>query len=339
MKNGEWMLLDTFYEKKGIYARASSYVSNLIAWSLQSISGLSRKEKNLDENCVIIKHVEVAANAFLSLVQERTVYSEHIYSLDVLVTCFSDKILSPRILSELDMKIMIYYLSKHKREVSISTDGQVVKLKNKGDAYAVDITETDILISNLKTLLNHLQRLTQTLTKNIIHLDESIKNAIKSKNKTLAMFQLRSKKISECTLNKRLQTLEQIEEMLSKIDEATIHVGILNSMKGGAEVLQCLMKTIGGIENVENIMEKAKTLSSEVDDIGNMLGEINLNDINDIEIEQEFEALFNESKKDAMEDVAIDTINNLMEKMELTIPLSIPSDTNENHEHATKILE
>ncbi|KTW27315.1 hypothetical protein T552_02299 [Pneumocystis carinii B80] len=339
LEKGEWIRLEDFFrQKEGMYSSAISYVSNFVAWSLGGIGRNIFKKTELDTSCVILENVERAANAFLGVVQNRIVYSEHIYSFDELVICFCSKIISCCIFSELDMKIIVYYLSKNKKEVCISEDGQIIKLRRKSDNRVLNITETDYLISNLKMILYRLQRLTQTLTENIAQLDESIKIAIQSKNKTLALFQLRSKKASELTLNKRLQYLEQVKEILSKIDEAVIHLDILNSMKAGVEVLENLVKETAGIENVNDIMEKFKELSYEVDDIGDTIGTTNLNNISDVEIEQEFEKLCNTLKNEEVEklkkDVEIERINNMFANMELTVPSSIPNITNKRLKEA-----
>ncbi|EMR08764.1 hypothetical protein PNEG_02934 [Pneumocystis murina B123] len=343
LEKGEWIRLCDFFKKKDcIYSYALSYMSNFVAWSLGRIGKYILKKAELDTSCIILEHVERAENAFLTVVQDKIMYSEHIYSFDGLVRCFSNKIFSSRILSELDMKIMIYHLSRNKKEATISEDGQIIKLRRKSDARVLNITETDHLISNLKTIFYRLKRLTQTLTQNIIHLDESIKTAIQSKNKTLAMFQLRSKKASELTLNKRLQSLEQVKEILSKIDEAVIHLDILNSMKAGVEVLENLVKEIADIENVKDIMEKFKELSYEVDCIGDTLGTANLNNISDIEIEQEFEklcdALKNEVIEKPKEDAEIEIINNMFADMDLEVPSLIPHITSKRIEE-TQLFE
>lgn len=337
MEKGEWIPLDDFFrQKNGIYFYALSYMSNFVAWSLGGVSKYILKKTELDTSCVILEHVKRAENAFLTLAQDKIMYSEHIYSFDELVRCFSSKIFSSRVLSELDMKIMIYHLSRNKKDLIINEDGQIIKLRRKSDAVVLNITKIDYLVSNLKTVFYRLQRLTETLAQNIIHLDELIRTAIQSKNKTLALFQLRSKKALESTLNKRLQSLEQVKEILSKIDEAVVHLDIVNSMKAGVEVLEKLVKEIAGIENVQDIMEKFKELSYEVDGIGDTLGTADLKNISDIEIEQEFEELCNNLKNEVIEkpkeDAEIDVINNMFADMNLKVPSSNPHITNERLE-------
>ncbi|KAG4305481.1 hypothetical protein PORY_001037 [Pneumocystis oryctolagi] len=344
IKNKEWVLLNDFLgKKKSIYGYLFSFISSLFIWSLQGFGLLTRRSCRFNTICVIMQHVECASNSFLALVQDRTMYSEHIYSLDELVTCFSDKVLSPRILSRLDMEIIVHYLSSYKKEICTGSNGHIIKLRGKNRKSATNVTEADMLVLKLKTVRDQLQQLIQILTRNVEQFDETIKAAVKAKNKALALFHLRSKKSSESTLKKRLQALEQIKEVLCKIDEAAVNMDILNSIKGGADVLETLVKAIGGIKNVEKIMEKAKMLSCELKDIGKVLGEIDLSDISDAQIEEEFEVLLNSFTKENIKDEAANAVNHLLSHIDLTVPIPNspldPCAVNELSKKAIKITE
>ncbi|KAG4302630.1 hypothetical protein PCK1_001214 [Pneumocystis canis] len=325
LKNGEWMLLNYFFKKKkSLYTYPFFFVSHIFIWGLQKIGLLGQKHRRLNESCVILQHVECAANALLALVQDRTMYTEHIYTFDALITSFSDKVLHPRVLSKLDMKIIVHYLSFYRKEISTNENYQVIKLRSTTHNFALAVNETDMLVSKLKTLRDQLRQLTETLSQNVKQVNDTIKTAVKMKNKALALFHLRSRKNSESTLNKRLQALEQIEEILCKIDEAAIQMDILNSMKGGANVLESLMKAMGGIKTIEDIMEKAKMLSCDLKDIGKVLNEINLSDISDIQIEEEFEALLNSLNKEDIKEAAADATSQLLSCMDSMAPSSNP---------------
>ncbi|KAG5518755.1 hypothetical protein PMAC_002724 [Pneumocystis sp. 'macacae'] len=323
LSSGDWMRLDCFLKKrKPIYAYLISFMSSMVTWSLQGIGLLSRKSRRFNAVCVIMQHVECAANAFLALVQDRTMYSDHIYSLNELLSCFSNKVLPPRVLSRLDMQIVVHYLSAYRKEICTCSNGQ---LRSKTKPVADDVNQTDMFVFKLKTIRDQLQHLVTTLTDNVTRLDETVKAAVKTKNKALALFHLRSKKSSQSTLEKRLQALEQIKQMLSKIDEAAINLDILNSMKCGSDVLETLLNAIGGFKNVELVIERAKMLSCELKDIGKVLGEVDLAEVSDAQIEQEFQALLRAFADTDIKDAASDAVSSLLSHIDLSVPPTDPS--------------
>lgn len=178
------------------------------------------------------------------------------------------------------------------------------------------------------------------LTDNVSKLDETVKAAVKTKNKALALFHLRSRKSSESTLEKRLQALEQIKEMLSKIDEAAFNLDILNSMKSGSDVLDVFLKNIGGFENVNVVIERARMLSCELKDIGKVLGEVDLSEISDAQIEQEFEALLHAFDSSNIKDTASDAVSSLLSQIDHLPPSSIdPSVSCSPSRKPIKVIE
>jgi len=136
-----------------------------------------------------------------------------------------------------------------------------------------------------------------TLSRQIMNIEQKIehqtivaKTALNNQNRISALSALRSRKLGEQNLKQRLDTLAQLEEVYSKIEQAADQVEIVRVMEASAGVLRGLHAQVGGLEKVEDIVDELREEMSNVDEIGNVINATGP-DIDEAAIDEELEAM------------------------------------------------
>lgn len=155
------------------------------------------------------------------------------------------------------------------------------------------------------------------LEKKIAELTASAKTALTNKNRISALSAIKSKKLVEHNLQQRLNTLAQLEEVYSKIEQAAGQVEIVQVMEASTGVLRGLHTQIGGAERVEDVVEELREEMSKVDEVGSIMNET-APVIDEGEIDEELESL-EETDREAKEKIeAEETRKKLAELDSLT---------------------
>jgi charged multivesicular body protein 7 len=140
-------------------------------------------------------------------------------------------------------------------------------------------------------------------------------SSVKAGNRVSALSALRSKKLAEKNLQQRSDTLHQLEEVYTRIEQAVDQVEIVKVMEASAGVLRSLNKDVGGVENVENAVERLREEMGKVDEVGKVLEEpLNAGAVVDEgEIDDELVAMEQEDKREREEREAEATKKRLQE--------------------------
>ena len=128
------------------------------------------------------------------------------------------------------------------------------------------------------------------LEQKVAELTASAKTALTNKNRISALSAIKSKKLVEHNLQQRLNTLAQLEEVYSKIEQAADQIEIVQVMEASTGVLRGLHTQIGGAERVEDVVEELREEMSKVDEVGSIMNET-APVIDEGEINEELEAL------------------------------------------------
>jgi charged multivesicular body protein 7 len=153
-----------------------------------------------------------------------------------------------------------------------------------------EITQQDTTIASIKTLVATMSKQVTNLEAKIIQLNTSAKTALADKNRVSALAAVRSKKMAEQNLKQRLDTLMQLEEVYTRIEQAAGQIEIVQVMQASTGVLRGLHTQIGGAERVEDIVEELREEMSKVDEVGSIMNETGPV-IDEGEIDEELEAL------------------------------------------------
>ena len=158
------------------------------------------------------------------------------------------------------------------------------------DGASPEITEQDTTVASIKTLISTISTQVETLEEKIVSLTMAAKTALNNKNRISALSAIRSKKLVEYNLKQRLDTLAQLEDVYSKIEQATGQVEYIKVMEASTGILRGLNKQIGGTEKVEDVMDNLREEMSKVDEVGQIIGEAGPV-IDEGEIDDELEGL------------------------------------------------
>ena len=153
-----------------------------------------------------------------------------------------------------------------------------------------------------------------TLSTRITTLAARASSSVKTGNRVSALSALRSKKLAEKNLEQRSDTLHKLEEVYTRIEQAVDQVEIVRVMDASAGVLRSLSKKVGGVENVENVIERLQEEMGKVDEVGKVLEEpLNAGAVDEGEIDDELEALEQEERREREEKEAEVTRRRLQE--------------------------
>jgi charged multivesicular body protein 7 len=153
-----------------------------------------------------------------------------------------------------------------------------------------EITQQDSTIASIKTLVATMSKQVTNLEAKVIELNISAKTALANKNRVSALAAVRSKKKAEQNLKQRLDTLMQLEEVYTRIEQAAGQIEIVQVMQASTGILRGLHTQIGGAERVEDIVEELREEMSKVDEVGSIMNEAGPV-IDEGEIDEELEAL------------------------------------------------
>jgi len=184
--------------------------------------------------------------------------------------------------------------STYKVSIDTDRDNQTVKFKSADEPP--QITQQDGTIASIKTLVSTISKQVSDLEAKIEGLNATAKAALANKNRISALAAIKSKKMVEHNLQQRLNTLSQLEEVYSRIEQAVGQVEIVQVMEASTGVLRGLHAQTGGAQRVEDVVEELREEMSKVDEIGSIMNEA-APVIDDGEIDDELEALEKSDQK------------------------------------------
>jgi charged multivesicular body protein 7 len=204
---------------------------------------------------------------------------------------------------------------------------EVVKFKVPKEHISI-ITNEDRAIASLKSLITDLNLQSSQLSSQIRDLSDAARNAVKTRNRLSALRALRSRKVAEQALARKLDNLSQLEGIYDNIEQAVDQVAMIQAMKDSTRVLRGLHSKIGDDENVKNVMEELQTEMLKSDDITNAISEASpgASAVDDKAIEAELELLVQKDEEKHQEKEA----QNIAERLAAVPPLGELSTTAES---------
>ena len=136
------------------------------------------------------------------------------------------------------------------------------------------------------------------LESRVSSLDASAREAVAGKKTSAARAALRSKKLASTTLDRRRDTLNQLQDVYTRIEAAADNVEIVKVMQASASVLRDLNREVGGAEGVQDVADKLREEMETADEVNGVLAEGAAPSVVDEgEVDEEFEALEREEKE------------------------------------------
>lgn len=162
------------------------------------------------------------------------------------------------------------------------------------DGRPPEITAQDRDIASLTTLVLDLGKQCANISLNIENLTEDIKAAVAARNRPAALRLLRSRKTQEALLDRRSESLAQIDGIYDKVKEAANQIELIGALRSGAKVLRGLNAEIGGADTVTLVLQEFGEEMSKTQDVESLIAEGNgrmSSPSDEIEINAELEAL------------------------------------------------
>ncbi|KAM0474878.1 hypothetical protein ACHAPX_007399 [Trichoderma viride] len=296
--------LQTFLQStQNIYQQQQSWSQvpwNVMGWALRQIGVIdpNRGEDKIPKgNYVVMKNVEATSRELGETIAERTSRYDRVFTQAQFQTLFESVLAKDQRLSETDFDVLLKFLSRDKD--MIEYNGNTVRIRGVGEERG--ITEEDASIASIKELMDSLEHQVDLLDKRIGELDQDAKNAVLRKNRVTALAALKSKKRAESSLSTRYATLSQLEEVASRLQQASDQVQLVKVMESSACALQSLNVQIGGSERVGTTMDHLREQMSATDELTAILSEPTGDVVDEEEIDDELETLEMEQNKEEEE--------------------------------------
>ncbi|PHH60833.1 hypothetical protein CDD81_1130 [Ophiocordyceps australis] len=262
---------------------------NALSWTLRQL-GISDPLRGEDKvpkgRFVMMDNVDAAAQDLMQQVlaaDDASPFTRVFTKSQLLTTLLEGK----KQLSETELQVLLTLMSRDNK--SVAYDGNTIKFVRVGEENT--LTEEDAAIASIKELTAHLRHQVSLLNTRIGQLAQEARDAISYKNRVSALAALKSKKLAESSLAQRYASLSQVEEVASKIEQASDQVQLVKIMESSAGVLEHLNSKIGGVDRVEGIMDQLRDQVSDTDEVAAILAESTTATIDEGEINDELEEL------------------------------------------------
>ena len=268
----------------------------VMGWTLRQIGIIdpSRGEDSLPKGqYVITENVHAATKQFNNIMAEHQSRFDRIFTKEQFHNTFASDLIEGQRLSELDIDVLLRHLSRDKGIVEYN--GKIVRVKASGEPAG--ISEDDVAIASVKELTTRIKHQADLLDSKVDELEQEAKKALARKNKVSAMAALRSKKATEATLAKRYATLNQLEEVVTKIEQASDNVQLVKVMEASSGVLKSLNAQVGSAEKVDDVMFDLKERMTDTEELSSMLAESTISAVDEGEVDDELEQMEKDIKQ------------------------------------------
>jgi len=264
----------------------------IIRWSLRQAGLLGRGSYDQDGGLkqgqlVVVEGLENLSSQLQSRVGPAV--TDRIMSREAFAQLVSETEIGS--LTTIEIETLLRFLSRDK--YALTYDAHTVKFKARSSERPDLITQEDSTIASIKSLIASLEVQISAMTSRVATLQNTAQAAVQSKNKHAAMSALRSKKLAERNLQQRAATLNQLEEVYARIEQAADQVQVMQVMQSSAQALKSLNSRVGGVEAVDEIMDDLRMQMGQVDEVGQVISEPHdpKTVLDEGELDDEFEAL------------------------------------------------
>jgi charged multivesicular body protein 7 len=296
---GEIIPVQTFEKsRESVYQKSwGSLAWSALGWGLRTagVIGAPGSDGRMPKGeFAVLSNLETGAKAFAEKSKSRTSRFERTFSRAQFQRTFETSLLDGQTLSGRDFELLLRFLSRDKGV--LVTDGHTVKMPGLDDEKSATITQEDAAIASLKDLIEDLTAQTEVLSNKVDELAASAKAAVLKKNRVVALAALKSKKMAEVNLTKRYATLNQLEDVAAKIEQAADNVQLVRVMEGSATALKSLNAKVGGADKVDQVLDDLREQMAEADEVGNIISEAGPA-VDEEAVDEELEAMLAEEAR------------------------------------------
>ncbi|KAG5928892.1 hypothetical protein E4U42_007759 [Claviceps africana] len=236
---------------------------------------------------VLTGNLDAVCQVFQTQAAGRVTRFDRVFTKLHFRTSFANQLVSASLLSEEDVEVLLVSLSRDRR--LIDYDGAVVRIRDSSDEST--ITQEDAAAASIKELIANIKHQTDILNNRLAQLQNEAKAAMQSNNRIAARAALKSKKLAETSLSQRYSTLNQLEDIAARIEQASDQVQLVKILNSSANALKSLNSRVGGSARVEEVMDQIREQMCETDEVAAILSETTSEHIDESELEEELAAL------------------------------------------------
>lgn len=289
-------LQDFLKSQASVYQRGWGELPwSVVGWTLRQLGLVdpSRGEDQLPTGqYVVMDNLEAVGRQLVETMAGKASVFDRVFTKSQFQEEFATELVKGQRLSPRDFDVLLRFLTRDKD--IIVYDGQTIRFKSL--SHPGPITEQDSTIASIKELTKSLKHQTSLLESRIDTLTETAKSAVAKKNRITALATLKSKKLAEASLATRYATLNQLEEVSSKIETAADNAALVQVMESSAGVLEGLNRSVGGVDRVDGVMDKLREQMTDTDEVAAILAEGSNATVDEGEIDDELEAMMAQEK-------------------------------------------
>ncbi|KAK3182088.1 hypothetical protein K4F52_006653 [Lecanicillium sp. MT-2017a] len=270
----------------------------VMGWTLRQIGIVdpARGEDKLPKGqYVITENLHSATKQFGSIMEEHQSRFDRIFTKAQFHNTFASDLIEGQRLSETDTDVLLRHLSRDKDMIEFN--GKIIRVKATAGSEPPGISEDDVAIASVKELTTRTKHQADLLDARVEELEQEAKKALARKNKVSAMAALRSKKAAETTLAARYATLNQLEEVVTKIEQASDNIQLVKVMEASSGVLKSLNAQVGSAEKVDDVMFDLREQMTDTEELSNMLADSSIAPVDEGEVDEELELMEKEIKE------------------------------------------
>ncbi|KAI5840718.1 hypothetical protein DFP73DRAFT_574523 [Morchella snyderi] len=289
----EWFPLKVFLSQvESVYYRAWINPWGLLSWGLETAGLKGRGEGDTvgSGEFVVLKNVEESAQKLLTQISLLPNGTHRLFTLPHLLKTYPNPLTNTPY-TDRDLKVLLKFLARDLRAATLA--GETIKFNNENEDPA-PVTQTDTTIAELKATIAGLHVQIDHLATRISACTDKARDALQRKNRIVAVAALKSKRLAEATLERRVGALGQLEEVLARIDQAAGNAELVAQLRRSTKVLRALNRETGGVEAVDGVVGELREQMDEVEEVTRVLGEVGLEDG---EVEEEMEELLEEEER------------------------------------------
>jgi charged multivesicular body protein 7 len=253
------------------------------------------------EKYVVVKQLDAYSTMVLDCLRKLpgvgTIYSKSVFTRDLFDSLVASVIKEhcgeTTGLTKDDFDCIVKYLTRDKKYMSINSEGIIKIIDLSTPDRISEITERDRAVASLRSTIAQVSDRVDRLSDSIQSGRIKASKALEVKNKTLAKYALRSTKMEEHAQEKALEMLQNLETVLSKIDEASDQIDVVNALQSGVQLLGTLNETVGGAERVGDLMDQVKEKMEDTDEITRELSQLT-RPIDEDELEEQLNFMLQE---------------------------------------------
>ncbi|XP_035793743.1 charged multivesicular body protein 7-like isoform X2 [Anopheles albimanus] len=291
LKNGELLPKDNFLEPT-----MSS------GWGIKkTFERVRRRMKGISESEVFV--VQIVAEQHSQMIQQ-TIQSNGLfdklinYTKLVTIVVQSTNIIEEGILPALKLLEKARHLTME-TVVRGNRAHEVIKFSER-TVEVHSITYIEKCIYELEQSEQDLNQSIRQIEQAIATIMEQIHTYIQEGHKQSAKSLLKKKHMLESSVQRKINSLENLQQLLSRIQETQQNIGILEAFNLGSITLKKTFADSGlNIRTVENTIMEMRDVLEENNEVQNMIATVAVDDSDDLNLEQELGSLINMKIKES----------------------------------------